>query len=80
MKTERHFVKGVGTYKCECCNRTTRIVSDPTAYYTHRLCEPCYDLAGFENLHSDESHPGDLLDCPTCGEDCRLLIARGAKR
>lgn len=74
---ERHFVKGVGVYSCECCKRATRIVRDQAAYFA-RLCEPCYDLGGLINLHSDEGHAGDIRECATCGEEARKLIARGA--
>ncbi|MFE0642120.1 hypothetical protein ACFW2Y_11010 [Streptomyces sp. NPDC058877] len=33
-----------------------------------RLCDDCYELAGWENTHSDEGHEeGPDPDCPLCG-------------
>lgn len=78
MDKARGFTKGSGCYRCESCLRLTRVVADPAAA-NHRLCEPCYELAGWINLHADCGHNGSVLDCTECGAACMALVMQGAQ-
>ena len=51
MNTNRqHFQRGArGVYKCDVCGRSTRVVDQSN----DRLCNECYELAGYENSLSD---------------------------
>lgn len=53
MMKARGFQKGTGsTYVCKSCRHNTRTVSNPDARDLG-LCEPCYDIAGWENSYQD---------------------------
>lgn len=46
------------------------------------LCEPCYDYAGWENIHSDDAHgtgPDDDMphDCPVCFPELAPRTTKG---
>ena len=63
-KPLNRFAKGSGCYKCRICGKLTRKTGDGAEVL---LCESCYDLAGWENAHSDENHkkyPNE--HCPFC--------------
>ncbi len=45
------FQRGSGMYACECCTRQTR--NTGTQPRESKICEDCYELAGFINMLSD---------------------------
>lgn len=45
------FTKGSGCYTCNSCGLKTRSTGDNGQCH---LCENCYDLAGFDNMVSDD--------------------------
>ena len=58
------FRVGSGVYVCQSCGKRTRDVGDGANV---RLCLACYDLAGWENAHSDENHSENPNpNCPVC--------------
>jgi hypothetical protein len=61
-----NFQRGSGVYTCQECGKRTRATGRGDCEHV-QLCGECYDLAGWENLHSDrdhENHPDP--DCPIC--------------
>lgn len=49
--TTNRFTKGSGCYNCNSCGLKTRSTGDNGQCH---LCENCYDLAGFDNMVSDD--------------------------
>lgn len=49
--TTNRFTKGSGCYTCNSCGLKTRSTGDNGQCH---LCENCYDLAGFDNMVSDD--------------------------
>lgn len=45
------FQRGSGVYACECCTRQTR--NTGTQPRESKICEDCYELAGYMNMLSD---------------------------
>jgi len=66
MKKHNRFEKGSGVYVCACCGKKTRATDQDSAGVG--LCHLCYEVAGFENMHSDDGHEGILQDCEICKE------------
>ena len=64
---KRYFSRGQSTYICHVCHKETRDTGrgEGGAEGTG-LCYLCFELAGYENLHSDEDHDGEFHLCPTC--------------
>lgn len=62
MKTK--FQKGSGCFKCSDCGKMTRDTGDNGSV---NLCPDCYELAGWENTHSDNDHKHNPdPNCPFC--------------
>lgn len=51
----QQFSRGRGVFICETCGHNTRGTSESA---DARCCQPCYELAGFENSCSDEGPEG----------------------
>lgn len=55
-----------------CHTRLTRTNATVDTSHVNRLCDECYDYAGWENQHSDDAHdslPADDAEragCPVC--------------
>ena len=68
MANNNRFQKGSGCYTCASCGKRTRDTGGGDAVHV-RMCEACYDYAGWENTHSDMGH-GVAVDndpnCPIC--------------
>ena len=63
------FAPRSGCYKCRDCGKLTRDTGHGEG--SVRLCRKCYELAGWENIHSDKGHdePGKSDPrCPICHE------------
>ena len=58
------FQRGTGVYICHLCQKRTRETTSESAGVD--LCEDCYEVAGYENQHSDSDHAGILQDCAIC--------------
>ena len=52
LRTNR-FARGSGMYACRCCNRNTRSTGRGDNENA-KLCVECFELAGYENLLSDQ--------------------------
>ena len=50
MANHKHFRRGTGVFTCACCGRKTRTTYQPD--YTD-FCFECWELAGHENMLSD---------------------------
>ena len=61
---KRHFSRGQSTYFCHVCHKQTRDTG--RGEVGTGLCYLCFELAGWENLHSDEDHDGEFADCKEC--------------
>ncbi len=68
MSKFNQFQRGAGVYTCRCCKRATRGSGGDSAGV--RLCDQCYELAGYENMVSD-GHTLSGLD----GEEIKRLAA-----
>ena len=64
MTKQRHFSRGQATYHCHVCHKHTRDTGQGEV--GTGLCYLCFELAGYENLHSDEDHEGELSTCKIC--------------
>lgn len=58
------FQKGSGTYKCSWCGKQTRETGDGES--SVEMCSLCYEIAGVENMHSDDGHEGMMYECSEC--------------
>jgi hypothetical protein len=80
MQNHNRFQRGSGVFACDICGRRTRNTGQP---HDSRLCEECYELAGWENCLSDEGPEtflsyrktveGYLDDCLAKGGDALQL-------
>jgi hypothetical protein len=70
MRERNRFQKGSGMYQCRCCGRNTRSTGNGDNENV-RLCEQCYELAGYENMVQDG---GELSDRDR--ETIKQLIAQ----
>lgn len=78
MSRVSRFARGSAVYKCECCGKLTRKTGPDHA--ENFLCEPCWELGGIENEHSDCcGFDLDILECPRHAEEVKALVAKGAK-
>lgn len=51
--TTNRFARGSGMYACRCCGRNTRSTGRGDNEHA-RLCVECFELAGYENLLTDQ--------------------------
>lgn len=72
----KSFRKGQSTYTCRCCGRTTRDVHGEG--HTGN-CYECFELAGFENMLSDDGElsPSSINTIRSYFED---LMSKGVTR
>ena len=68
------FARGSGCYTCQTCGRRTRETGDGANV---KLCEPCYDLAGWQNSISDNGPDPQYLE--VCRDRARTVYARGGR-
>jgi hypothetical protein len=73
-KKNRFRRGGGGVYKCEICERSTRQVDQGG---DSRLCQECWDLAGLENMVSDN---GRETITESFRENRDYLLHRAIKR
>lgn len=52
LRVRNRFQKGSGLYTCRSCQRQTRSTGNGDNEHI-RLCEECYELAGYDNAYSD---------------------------
>lgn len=51
-KTNSHFKKGSGCYRCLACGKLTRDTGDPSAAM-NQICSRCWEMGGDENAVMD---------------------------
>ena len=72
---QNRFQKGTGCYTCAVCGKQTRDTGAGEAGCG--LCAGCYEMAGWENAHSDRDHQTNPDPaCPICKEE-GLVITGG---
>jgi len=74
FRQRNRFARGSGCYTCRACGRRTREVGDGAQV---QLCEPCYDLAGWQNSISDNGPTEDSLEA--CRTATKTILSKGGK-
>ena len=79
MSRANRFAKFSGVYTCECCGRQTRSTGGDGA--SHGMCDPCWELAGYENEMQD-GMSGEWTACSmqTIIDYTRKVYEAGGKR
>jgi hypothetical protein len=78
----RRFTRGSnpGTATCSNCGKRTWASRAQDQGAGYRLCQECYDEAGYENEHQDGYHAADQngpsLNCPMCRPEQAVVAAK----
>jgi hypothetical protein len=56
-------------YQCRLCAKLTRETGEGESDI--ELCQSCNAMAGQENAHNDDGHPGAFRDCQACKDSLR---------
>lgn len=73
-RSNSHFARGSGVFKCSSCTRSTRSRGGDGAHVG--VCEECYELAGYVNQLTDDGELS-LADCEYVITQAEFVTAHG---
>lgn len=75
MRKNDRFGRG-GCYTCKACGRKTRETGDGAGV---GMCDPCFDLASYQNQISDYGNDAEMLAdaLEECRRAAKTILAKG---
>jgi hypothetical protein len=74
MSKKSRFQRGAGgVFKCQCCERSTRVVDQSS---DSRCCPECWELAGIDNSVNDGHQSWDEV-ASECNHLLEVIVKKG---